>query len=354
MTHPKSDSPIAAAELLARLVREPAQSTSAEEGVFPVAIARGDAGLRSIIELRLKDWTAMARGAYAPNTLRAWRNDWKVFADFGRRTLNSVLPANPETVRAFLLDQAERGSSVATLRRLRSTVTRAHAAAGLPDPGKSEAVRLALRECARQTGTRQQQARGLVWADIERFLARPPLTLRDHRDRAAVCVAYDGSLRSEELVGIELQHVTFDADGFATVLIPASKTDPEGEGAMVPLAPSTGALLKTWLEQAQIAQGAIFRRVVGRAGLGERLTPQSVGDSFQRIGKMIGLAERRELSGHSARVGSTQDLFAANMELPAIMQQGRWKDARMPARYGERLLATRGAMMRLAKQQGRI
>lgn len=70
---------------------------------------------------------------------------------------------------------------------------------------------------------------------------------------------------------------------------------------------------------------------------------------------MIAMPEKewRELSGHSARVGSTQDLFAANMELPGIMRQGRWKDPRMAIRYGERMLAERGAMMQLAKQQGR-
>jgi len=84
------------------------------------------------------------------------------------------------------------------------------------------------------------------------------------------------------------------------------------------------------------------------------LSPQAVSD-IKRIGRWLGLPDEewRELSGHSARVGSTQDLFEANMDLPAIMQQGRWKDARMPARYGERLLASRGAMRQLAKRQGR-
>ena len=87
----------------------------------------------------------------------------------------------------------------------------------------------------------------------------------------------------------------------------------------------------------------------------EPLQPQSVGDVFQRIGKIIGLpdSEWRELLGHSARVGATQDLFAANLRLPAIMWQGRWKDARMPARYGERVLAQRGAMAQMVTLQGR-
>lgn len=95
--------------------------------------------------------------------------------------------------------------------------------------------------------------------------------------------------------------------------------------------------------------------MIGYAQLGERLTPQSVTDVFQRVRKWIRLPrdEWQKLSGHSARVGATQDLFAINMELAAVMQQGRWKDARMPARYGERMLAKRGAMADLATTQGR-
>ena len=47
----------------------------------------------------------------------------------------------------------------------------------------------------------------------------------------------------------------------------------------------------------------------------------------------------RCLSGHSPRVGAAQDMIAAGIGIPAIMQAGRWKNATMVQRYGERLLA---------------
>jgi hypothetical protein len=56
---------------------------------------------------------------------------------------------------------------------------------------------------------------------------------------------------------------------------------------------------------------------------------------------------------HSARVGAAQDLLALNMDLASVMQAGRWRDTRMPMRYGEKVLAGRGAMARAAKAQGR-
>lgn len=46
-------------------------------------------------------------------------------------------------------------------------------------------------------------------------------------------------------------------------------------------------------------------------------------------------------------------MIAAGIELPAILQAGRWKSAAMVRRYGERLLAREGAAAKLARQQRR-
>jgi len=58
-------------------------------------------------------------------------------------------------------------------------------------------------------------------------------------------------------------------------------------------------------------------------------------------------------SAHIAAVGAAQDLLALNIVMASVMQAGRWKDTRMPMRYGEKVLASRGGMARAAKQQGR-
>ena len=48
-----------------------------------------------------------------------------------------------------------------------------------------------------------------------------------------------------------------------------------------------------------------------------------------------------------------QDLVAAGLDLPAVMQAGRWATAAMPARYAERLLAGRGAVAQYHARAGR-
>jgi hypothetical protein len=63
--------------------------------------------------------------------------------------------------------------------------------------------------------------------------------------------------------------------------------------------------------------------------------------------------EMRQVSGHSIRVGATQDMLALNIDLASVMQAGRWKTTVMPMRYGQEVQAGRGGMARAAKAQGR-
>jgi hypothetical protein len=58
-----------------------------------------------------------------------------------------------------------------------------------------------------------------------------------------------------------------------------------------------------------------------------------------------------QVSGHSIRVGATQDLLALNIDLGSVMQAGLWKSNRMSMRYGEQVMATRGGIARAAQLQ---
>ena len=115
------------------------------------------------------------------------------------------------------------------------------------------------------------------------------------------------------------------------------------------------AILDEWLRRAGIADGHLFRSLRKNGTPGERLHPSQVPRIFKGMARAAGVAEEvvGALSGHSARVGAAQDMIAAGIELPAILQAGRWKTAAMVSRYGERLLAGRGAAAQLARLQGR-
>ena len=297
----------------------------------------------------------MAQGAFAANTLRAWKADWAVFTMSCRTYRLESLPATPKTVRAFVFECLGKGKKPATVRRYVSTIGRAHRASGVADPTASEDVRLALKEMGRNSNARQKQARGLVWAEIEGFLSIEPRNLRDMRDRALVAVAYDTMCRREELVSLLVEDIAEASDRSGSILIRRSKTDTTGEGAAAYLSPLTMRLVSIWLKESGLKAGPVFVRVNGAVGVGAALTAQNVMTILRKVGKWIGLdkEEWEKISGHSARVGAAQDLLALNMDLPSVMQAGRWTDTRMPMRYGEKVLAGRGAMARAAKEQGR-
>ena len=308
-----------------------------------------------VLAERLTDWSSMAQGAFSGNTLRAWKADWTVFTESCRVYRLESLPAAPKTVRAFVFECLGKGKKPATVRRYVSTIGRAHRASGVFDPTGSEDVKLALREMGWNSTARQKQARGLVWAEIEVFLSIEPRNLRDIRDRALVAVAYDTMCRREELVSLRIEDIEEVADGSGAMLIRGSKTDTAGEGAMAYLSPPTMKLVAAWLKASQSKEGPLFVRVIGSKAGGFALTAQVVAGVLQKVGQWIGLerVEWEKLSGHSARAGAAQDLLALNIDMASVMQAGRWKDTRMPMRYGEKVLASRGGMARAAKAQGR-
>jgi integrase len=233
------------------------------------------------------------------------------------------------------------------------------------NPCDDEAVRLEIKGLTNIVSVRKRQARALGWAEVKQFLDTAGKSLPATRERALVCLAYDTMASRSELVALNVEDYRLLTDGTGHALIRRSKTDQAGEGNAAYLSRTTVRYLRQWLEAAGIEEGAVFRRVIGRGTvttdedgrgrIGERLSVDAIAQAFKRVAKWIKMPpeEVAQVSGHSIRVGATQDLLALNIDLASVMQAGRWKTNRMPMRYGEHVLAARGGMARAAKEQGR-
>jgi integrase len=304
---------------------------------------------------KLIEWQAMAEGAYSPNTLRAQKADGAIFQAFCEARGEPYLPADPKTVRAFIEDRVKVGKKPATIKRYVATVARVHIAAGLLNPCSSEAVRLGLKKMGRETSARQDQAHPLGWKDIKEFIESAGVGLRADRERAMLCVAYETLARRGELVALEVRDIDFHPDGTGIALIRRGKTDAEGQGRSAYLSRETVRWLKQWLESAGITEGTLFRRLLGQDQIGGPLNPGSIAPIFKRVAQWIGMPERfvAHISGHSTRVGATQDLAALDIDLAAITQAGGWKSTRMPLQYAEKINASRSGMARAAASSGR-
>ena len=148
---------------------------------------------------------------------------------------------------------------------------------------------------------------------------------------ALLAVMRDGLLRISEAAALRWCDVDFQPDGTALLTIASSKTDQEGEGAILYLGQAAADALR---DIAICHRVADFDRPV--FGLGPRQLARRIDAAARAAGLGAGF------TGHSARVGMAQDLVAWGAELPALMVAGRWRSSRMPARYSERQLAARG------------
>ena len=303
----------------------------------------------------VRAWWKKARRVYPEATLRAWRFDWAAFLTFCRPRGLLPLPASPSTVAAFIESCGEVGKKPATVRRYLATIACAHRAAKILNPNDDEEVKMALKGLYNRSPKRQRQAKALGWHEIKRFLITAGDNIRADRERALIAVAYDTMARRSELVAMDVEDFTFIEDGSGRAIIRRSKTDQVGEGSLAYLSPDTVEYLQAWLSKAEISSGAVFRRLIGRRRIGPRLQVDAIAQTFKRVAEFVGMTEEemRQVSGHSIRVGATQDMLALNIDLASVMQAGRWKTTVMPMRYGEAVQAGRGGMARTAKAQGR-
>ena len=256
---------------------------------------------------------------------------------------------------AAFVDAMAESRKPATVRRYVASIVVAHKAVGCAKTLESPVVRLALKRMHRRKGRRQAQAKGLTWPLRNRLMDAAGERLIDDRNRALLAVAYDAMLRRAELAALQVTDLFIEMPGDATLLVRRSKTDTEGKGETVYIARDTVRLVRIWLDRSGITGGRLFRSVHKCGALGERLDPSQVPRIFKEMAHRAGLPEAlvEGLSGHSARVGAAQDMIAAGIELPNILQAGRWKTTAMVHRYGERLLAQRSGAAQLARMQER-
>lgn len=317
----------------------------------PIAIAyRNEAPLPAAVEA---DARRYLRSSRSDNTKRAYRASVAVFVRWCDRYGRNALPAGASTVVAFLADQAAEGLSSSTLSLRVAAIGYAHRTAGEPNPCNVPAVADALRGVKREHAN-ERRGRGRAAAlTVERLAACLATldreTLRGKRDAALLALGFAIGARRSELVALDLADIADDGDGLH-LTIHRSKTDQTGEGAdlYVPIANNAQLCavraVREWLQAAAIigAAGALFRRVSGLAGVGERLSDRSVDLVVRRCAKRAGLDAEGRYSAHSLRAGLVTTLAERGRTEVEIMRQSRHRSSTMVRTYTRPIDAKRG------------
>lgn len=301
--------------------------------------------------------------SYAPNTQRALAADWRRWrtwcTEFARRPfpaqpsdLVDYLLAHspalvPDTTGAVAMARDPTGPTIrraSTVHRWLASLSTLHRIADVDDPTRAEDVKAARRLLSRGRAQQEQKA-PLRWPEVSRALEALGESSRDLRAKALIAIAYSTLARRAELIALQVEDLTFSAEGDGTVTL-------RTKGGHVHeryLAPEARAALETWLDQAGIDSGPVFRRLERHGGTGDRtITTAEVARTFKRIAALIGLdpTSVSKISAHSTRIGAAQDLTASGAALPEIMLAGGWKSPQMPSHYARKLDAKQGAMRR--------
>ena len=202
-----------------------------------------------LTESDAQNLNGLFRHEVTPNTIRGYRSQWRRFVTWAAARAIPALPAEAEHVAAYLAERFEQlGHRPATLRVAAAAIAYVHNNCGLENPCSHPDVKRTLRGATRVAGKAQKQARGLTAEALDAITAtacRPRLGKNGRRERAEaasrrgsvdialVRLMRDAMLRVSECAALTWSDLETVPDGSGRLLIRRSKTDPDGEGAVL-------------------------------------------------------------------------------------------------------------------------
>ena len=327
---------------------------------------------------------------FADNTNRARAADYRVFKTWCDKNGLRPVPSTPEDIERFMWERVqqkkvdkitgevklkkdgkpiyEQIKAVATVERNLATIKYMHDvsyevmqdltdpyenAAKLKNPADTRRVRIALRAIKRKFRSKAQRQAAPIRLDLmEEIISTLTDSLRHTLYKALVSVAFDSMMRCSELVNIDLDHITFEDDGSAKVLVPFHKSDQEGEGSYRYLSSTSVTLIHNWITMAHIEEGLLFRSVNKANDVLDSMHKDRVAKIYKVIARLCGI-KASTISAHSTRVGAAQELVTFGATMPELMLAGDWKSSAMPVRYAKKINVDKGAMATMSKVRGR-
>ncbi len=187
-------------------------------------------------------------------TVQLYVADWNAFAEWCRGQDLAPLPAKPATVASYLRASTSRLGHGALARRA-AAISDRHRQLGLPTPTSDPSVKTILAEARAHAAPRRKpppSPKGFA-----RMVAACPRDLAGTRDRAVLLLLETGKMGREALVGLDVEHVRFDASGVSI--------DVAGVALRVVRRLEIGRCpvraLQDWLDTSDTRFGPVFRKI---------------------------------------------------------------------------------------------
>ena len=271
-------------------------------------------------------------GAFADNTIRAYRSDFIQFELWCRSKGKEPIPTDADTLAQYV-DEMSLVLKSATIRRRIASLCSIFKLSKHPDPTNEPEVILALKRMHRRIGRAQEQAAPLTREILEQMLATCDGSLIGQRNRVMLLLGYETMRRRSEICDFKFEDVTILPNKQTAIRLNFSKTDQYGEGKVIPISRELYDTVLNWKESIVATDGYILRSINRHGQIGDHLSSSSISKLLKEIQQNAFQNIERELSGHSFRVGAALDLLNDGYGLEKIMLRGGWKTESTALRY---------------------
>lgn len=270
-------------------------------------------------------------GAYAENTLRAYRADMTDFMDWSENNALTFDDVSGDDI-VHYVEHLSESRSTATIRRRLMSISSVLSLAQLTDNTRHPSVKLAMKRIHRQKGRAQLQASPLTREVKEKLLEVCSNDTRGMRNRVLLELGYETMRRRSELCAFTFEDRITAPTGQHGLVMQFSKTDQFGRGKIIPISNELNDLLDKW--QAIVGDtGYILRGISPALTFHKKLCHASVNLILKELQEEAELNITPSLSGHSFRVGRALDFLNDGESLPKIMLRGGWSAESTVMRY---------------------
>jgi len=271
-------------------------------------------------------------GAYAPNTIKAYRSDFEHLTRWSQQNkLNPLSLSGTEFVQ--YLEEMGQSLTVATMSRRVASISRLLDLLKQPNPTKEPDVTLGLKRLKRNLGIAQNQATPLTLDVMRKLQTVCDNTIVGLRNRLLLQLGYESMRRRSEICAFKFEDVKTLPNGKHALLLRKSKTDQFGEGKLIPISDELVEMISHWQDKIKQTDGYILRSFKRDLSVRKSLDPAALNKILKLLQRKAKLQDIGELSGHSFRVGAAVDLLDKGVPLERIMLRGGWKSENTALRY---------------------
>ena len=280
----------------------------------------------------IEDIFAKFDGAFAKNTIRAYRSDFIQYQNWCLQNNQDPIPATAETM-AMYVDYLSENNKSATIRRRINSLGTVLRLSKNHDPTKQPEVILALKRMHRKIGRAQDQETPLTKSLLNQLLNNCDNSIMGIRNQVLLRLGYETMRRRSELCAFKFEDIYQAPNGKPIIRLNFSKTDQFGTGKVLSISKELLNLLEKWQEIVG-CEGYILRSINKYGHIGDSLNPASISTILKTLQERLKSGSNQQpLSGHSFRVGAALDLLEQGEPLEKIMLRGGWQTDSTAMKY---------------------